>query len=168
MFRVVACYASSQPRSEMKFMHLCIKPGLDILPSAHYLPLTLAGQTTLFISALDSTIVATAIPTISSELKSAAGYAWMYVIFPLTLVTIASRNCLTIHPGTSGGAYILANTTAAPIWVKLSDIFGRKIIIFTAVSLHIAATILCALSVSMRMLIASRALQGVAGCGLIQ
>ncbi|GAM88163.1 hypothetical protein ANO11243_061940 [Dothideomycetidae sp. 11243] len=99
---------------------------------------------TLFIAALNATIVSTAVPTISAELRSAAGYAWI------------------------GGAYILANTTAAPIWIKLSDIFGRKIVILSAVGLYFVATILCATSLSMRMLIASRALQGVAGGGLIQ
>ncbi|KAF2158265.1 MFS general substrate transporter [Myriangium duriaei CBS 260.36] len=102
------------------------------------------SSSTLFISALNATIVATAIPTISNDLKSASGYAWI------------------------GGAYILANTTSAPIWVKLSDIFGRKSILLSAVGLYFAATILCAVSISMKMLIASRALQGIAGGGLIQ
>lgn len=88
--------------------------------------------------------MATAIPTISSDLHSASGYSWI------------------------GGAYLLANATAAPIWVKLSDIWGRKPILLTAVALYFLSSIVCALSHSMEMLIVGRAFQGTAGGGLIQ
>lgn len=60
-------------------------------------------QFTLFIAALNRTIIATATPTISSQLKSENGYIWI------------------------SAAYLLANTTAAPVWAKLSDIWGRKV-----------------------------------------
>ena len=98
----------------------------------------------LFIAALDQTIVATAIPTIASDLHSASGYSWI------------------------GGAYLLANAAAAPIWAKLSDIWGRKPILLAAVALFFASSILCALSATMKMLIIGRAFQGTAGGGLIQ
>jgi EmrB/QacA subfamily drug resistance transporter len=97
----------------------------------------------LFIAALDATIVATAIPTITSDLKSPSGYAWI------------------------GGAYLIANAAGAPIWAKLSDIWGRKPILLAAVALFIASSIICALAVDMKMLIAGRAVQGSAGGGLI-
>src|ERR1700710_3030571 len=48
----------------------------------------------LFVAALDVTIVATATPTITADLHSAVGYIWI------------------------GGAYLIANAAAAPIWVK--------------------------------------------------
>ncbi|KAL3419069.1 efflux pump antibiotic resistance [Phlyctema vagabunda] len=99
---------------------------------------------TLFISSLNATIVATAIPTITSDLGSGAGYAWI------------------------GGAYMLANTAAAPIWVKFSDIWGRKAILLSAVGLYFVSSIICATSTSMKMLIIGRTFQGVAGGGLIQ
>jgi len=98
----------------------------------------------LFIAALDQTIVATAIPTISAELRSAAGYTWI------------------------GGAYLLANAAAAPIWSKLSDIWGRKPIFLAAVAWFAISSIICAVSNTMEMLIAGRALQGIAAGGLIQ
>jgi MFS family permease len=79
--------------------------------------------------------MATAIPTISSDLHSASGYAWV------------------------GGAYLLANATAAPIWAKLSDIWGRKPILLTAVALYFFSSIACALSRSMKMIIIGRAFQ---------
>ena len=97
----------------------------------------------LFIAALDVTIVSTAIPTISAHFRSASGYTWI------------------------GGAYLLANAATGPIWAKLSDIWGRKPIILAAVAVFLMSSIACALSTSMAMLIAGRAVQGAAGGGLI-
>ncbi|KAE8165243.1 major facilitator superfamily domain-containing protein [Aspergillus tamarii] len=98
----------------------------------------------LFIAALDQTIVSTSLPTISSRLHSASGYTWV------------------------GGAYLLASAAAAPIWAKLSDIWGRKPILLVAVLWFLLSSIVCAAAVSMKMLIAGRALQGIAGGGLLQ
>ena len=98
----------------------------------------------LFIAALDQTIIATAIPTISAQLHSASGYTWI------------------------GGAYLLANAAAAPIWSKLSDIWGRKPILLAAVATFFGSSIICARASSMKMLIVGRSLQGTAGGGLIQ
>ncbi|KAH7128986.1 major facilitator superfamily domain-containing protein [Dactylonectria macrodidyma] len=94
----------------------------------------------LLVAALDSTIVAIAIPTISAELHSALGYVWI------------------------GGAYLLATAATSPIWSKCSDIWGRKSLLLIAVGLFAASSVLAALSTNMSMLIAARALQG-AGCG---
>jgi MFS family permease len=94
----------------------------------------------MFISALDQTIVATAIPTITHDLSSASGYVWI------------------------GGAYLLSNAASGPIWAKISDIFGRKPIILAANALFFLASILCAKATSMKMLIIGRTFQGV-GCG---
>ncbi|KIW31441.1 uncharacterized protein PV07_03091 [Cladophialophora immunda] len=96
----------------------------------------------LFIAALNTTIVATAIPTICSDLHSAAGYSWI------------------------GASYVITTTAVVPIWAKLSDIWGRKPILLTAVALYFASSIICAVSSSMGMLIASRSVQGVSGGGL--
>ncbi|KAL2859449.1 major facilitator superfamily domain-containing protein [Aspergillus pseudodeflectus] len=98
----------------------------------------------LFITALDQTIIATSIPTISAALHSASGYTWI------------------------GSAYLLATAAAGPIWARISDIFGRKPALLASVTGFAAASILAALSTSMRMLIAARALQGASGGGLIQ
>ncbi|RYP63073.1 hypothetical protein DL770_009461 [Monosporascus sp. CRB-9-2] len=98
----------------------------------------------LFVAALDQTIVATAIPSITSDLHNAAGYTWI------------------------GGAYILANAAAGPTWAKCSDIWGRKPALLGADIIFAVGSILAATSSSMRMLIAARALQGAAGGGLIQ
>ncbi|KAK3169355.1 hypothetical protein OEA41_008738 [Lepraria neglecta] len=98
----------------------------------------------LFVAALDQTIIATSIPTISAALHSASGYIWI------------------------GGAYLLANAAAGPIWAKCSDIWGRKPALLGAVGVFAVASMIAAVSTSMQMLIAARALQGTAGGGLIQ
>ncbi|KAL5342216.1 major facilitator superfamily domain-containing protein [Aspergillus crustosus] len=98
----------------------------------------------LFVTALDQTILSTALPSITASLHSATGYTWI------------------------GAAYLLSTASSGPIWARLSDIFGRKPALLTAVSVFGIASILAATSVSMRMLIAARALQGVGGGGIAQ
>lgn len=88
--------------------------------------------------------MATSIPTIASQLHSASGYTWV------------------------GAAFLLGTAAAMPIWAKLSDIWGRKHILLIAVAMFFASSIVCALSASMAMLIAGRAIQGAAGCDIIQ
>ncbi|KJZ77361.1 hypothetical protein HIM_03085 [Hirsutella minnesotensis 3608] len=97
----------------------------------------------LFLAALDMTIIATAIPTISSHFNSSLGYVWI------------------------GSAYLLGNATFVPTWGKISDIFGRKPVLITAVAIFWIGSLLCAVSNSMGMLIAARAIQGVGGGGTI-
>ncbi|KAL4905776.1 hypothetical protein BDW74DRAFT_184855 [Aspergillus multicolor] len=104
----------------------------------------LALSLSLFVSALDQTIVATATPTISAELDSGSGYIWI------------------------GGAYLIANAASSNIWANLSDIWGRKPILLSAVGFFFGASIICAKAVNMSMLIAGRGLQGIAGGGLLQ
>ncbi|KAJ5129717.1 uncharacterized protein N7515_005756 [Penicillium bovifimosum] len=88
--------------------------------------------------------MATAIPTIAAYFHSSAGYTWI------------------------GGAYLLSSAASACIWAKLSDIWGRKPILLLAVAWFFISSIICGAATSMEMLIAGRALQGVAGGGLLQ
>ncbi|KAH7001508.1 major facilitator superfamily-domain-containing protein [Ilyonectria destructans] len=99
--------------------------------------------TALFLAALDMTIITTAIPTIANEFKSSVGYIWI------------------------GSAYLLGNAAFVPTWGKVSDIFGRKPVILAAAVIFWIGSLLCALSKSMGMLIAARAIQGLGGGGLI-
>lgn len=95
-------------------------------------------------SSFSETIVATAIPTIVSDLGTASGYAWI------------------------GGAYVLASASTSPIWTKLSDIWGRKPIILTAQALFFGSSLITAVSKNMTMLIVGRALQGISSGGIGQ
>ncbi|RBR23486.1 uncharacterized protein FIESC28_03668 [Fusarium coffeatum] len=97
----------------------------------------------LFLAALDTTIITTAVPTIANEFNSSQGYVWI------------------------GSAYLLGNASFVPTWGKISDIFGRKPVILAAAIIFWIGSLLCAVSVNMGMLIASRAIQGIGGGGLI-
>ncbi|KAM0431449.1 hypothetical protein ACHAPT_005426 [Fusarium lateritium] len=96
----------------------------------------------LFLSALDVTIVATAIPTISDDLQSSTGYVWI------------------------GAAYVLANASCAPTWGTLSDIWGRKSILLATLVIFWVGSLLCGAAVNMSMLIVGRAVQGIGGGGV--
>lgn len=98
----------------------------------------------VFLAALDMTIITTALPTIAAHFKaSGAGYSWI------------------------GSAYLLANAATVPSWGKISDIFGRKPVILVANIVFFIGSLICALAVSIEMLIVGRVLQGVGGGGLM-
>ncbi|KAK3954318.1 major facilitator superfamily domain-containing protein [Pseudoneurospora amorphoporcata] len=103
----------------------------------------LALASALFLAALDVTIVTVAIPTISQEFNSTTGYTWI------------------------GSAYLLANAATAPMWGKISDIWGRKPILLMTVGVFWVGSLICALSKNMGMLLAARAIQGIGGGGII-
>jgi MFS family permease len=99
---------------------------------------------TLFLSALDVTIVAPALPIIASHLNATtAEYSWV------------------------GAAYTLASTSTTPLWAKISDIWGRKAVLMVANVFFLCGSLICALSVSPMMLIGGRVVQGIGGGGII-
>ena len=91
---------------------------------------------TMFLAALDQTIVATALPTIGRQFGDVSNLSWVIT------------------------AYLLASTAVAPVFGTLSDIYGRRVMIIAALSLFIAGSILCALAPNMTVLILARGLQG--------
>ncbi|MFG2828045.1 DHA2 family efflux MFS transporter permease subunit [Streptomyces sp. NPDC048434] len=97
----------------------------------------------LLIAALDQTIVATALPTIVSELGGLDHLSWVVT------------------------AYLLAATAATPLWGKLGDQYGRKKLFQTAIVIFLIGSVLCGIAQDMGQLIAFRALQGLGGGGLI-
>jgi fucose permease len=97
----------------------------------------------VFLAALDNTIITTALPTISEYFHSNAGYTWI------------------------GSAYLLANAASTPSWGKFSDIWGRKPILLAAAAIFFIGSLLAAVSVNIGMLITARAIQGIGGGGLI-
>ncbi|KAJ5636529.1 uncharacterized protein N7484_009842 [Penicillium longicatenatum] len=98
----------------------------------------------MFLSALDVTIVATALPTIARQVNaSTAGYAWI------------------------GSAYTLSNTASVPVWAQLSNIFGRKPIIMLANLAFLGGSLICGLAKSVGMLIGGRVVQGLGGGGCL-
>src|SRR5919108_1031842 len=97
----------------------------------------------MLLAALDSTIVATALPTIVGEFGGLAHLSWVVT------------------------AYLLAQTVVTPLYGKLGDLYGRKRVLQTAIVLFLIGSALCGLSRSMTQLILFRALQGLGGGGLI-
>jgi len=123
----------------------------DAPPVAPRAPLTanevrtilLSLMLTMFLAALDQTIVATALPTIGRQFQDVADLSWVIT------------------------AYLLASTAVAPVFGTLSDIYGRRAMITTALSLFLAGSVLCALAPNMMVLIVARGLQGVGGGGIL-
>ncbi|HWX06008.1 MAG TPA: MDR family MFS transporter [Bradyrhizobium sp.] len=98
---------------------------------------------TMFLAALDQTIVATALPTIGRQFHDVSSLSWVIT------------------------AYLLASTAVAPVFGTLADIYGRRGMIITALGLFIAGSILCAVAPSMTVLILARGLQGLGGGGIM-
>jgi multidrug resistance protein len=93
--------------------------------------------------AIDSTVLATAIPSIVGELGGFHQFPWLF------------------------SAYLLGQAVTTPIYAKLSDVFGRKPILLWGIALFLVGSILCAASWNMLALIIFRAIQGI-GAGAVQ
>lgn len=106
--------------------------------------LTLAGTLlAMFLAALDQTVVATAGPDMQRSLHLAPGlYAWITT------------------------AYLVSSTVLVPVYGRLSDLYGRKLILVIGVVIFVVASALCGLSQNAWQLIAFRALQGVGSASL--
>jgi EmrB/QacA subfamily drug resistance transporter len=100
---------------------------------------TIAIFLQVFLSALDTTIVGTAMPTVVAALGGLNLYGWVF------------------------SAYMLTSTVATPIAGKLSDQLSRKRLYLTGIAGFVMSSWLCGLSQNMLMLIIFRALQGMAG-----
>lgn len=98
---------------------------------------------TMFLGALDQTIVSTALPTIVGELGGVAHLSW--------IVT----------------AYLVAATAATPLVGKLGDLIGRKSVLQGSIVIFLIGSLLCAEATSMTQLVIFRAIQGVGGGGLM-
>jgi len=96
-----------------------------------------------FLSALEQTIVAPALPTMGRVLHDAENLSWVVT------------------------AYLLAATAVTPLFGKLSDIHGRRVMMLIAIVIFIAGSVVCALAPNMPVLIAGRALQGIGGGGIL-
>ncbi len=104
---------------------------------------TLGVMLSLFMASMESTVVATAMPTIVSQLGGLATYSWVF------------------------SAYLLASTTTVPIFGKLSDLYGRRPVYAVAMALFLVGSLLCGQAHSMGQLIAFRTLQGLGAGGVL-
>src|SRR6187200_2652700 len=97
----------------------------------------------LLLASLDQTIVSTALPTIVGDLGGVSDLSWVVT------------------------AYLLSSTVVGPVYGKLGDQYGRKIVLQAAIVIFLAGSALCGISQNMTELIVFRGIQGLGGGGLI-
>jgi EmrB/QacA subfamily drug resistance transporter len=96
----------------------------------------------MFLAALDQSILGVALPRIVSDLGGLDQLSWVIT------------------------AYLLTSTAATPLWGKISDLYGRRLIFQIAIVIFLIGSALCGAAQDMPQLIAFRALQGIGGGGL--
>ena len=97
----------------------------------------------LFLSALDQTIVATALPTIVGDLGGLDQISWVVT------------------------AYLLSSTVSVPLFGKISDLYGRKLMLQVTIAIFLLGSVLAGFAQSMPQLILARSVQGVGGGGIM-
>ena len=117
--------------------------GADFRPDRRFWAVYASLLVVMFLSAMDQTIVGTALPTIVGDLGGAAHMAWILT------------------------AYTLAITVAMPVYGKLGDLVGRKNLFLVAIGLFLAGSALCGTADTMTQLIVYRFIQGLGGGGLM-
>ncbi len=116
--------------------------GPSYLPPEQIIRVMIGVLAGVFLGALDQSIVGTALPRITSELGGLDQLSWVVT------------------------AYLLTSTAATPLWGKISDLFGRKLIFQLSIGLFIVGSLLCGFAQNMPELILFRAIQGIGGGGL--
>lgn len=97
----------------------------------------------MFMATLDNQVVSTALPTIVGEFGALERFGWI------------------------GSAYLLASSAVMPVYGKLGDLFGRKYVMMSAVTIFVIGSAACGFAWSMDSLIAARVLQGLGGGGIM-
>lgn len=116
----------------------------QVLPE-NKLPIVFLGlMASVFLSALDQTIVSTALPTIVEKIGGGSEYGWV------------------------GSAYLLAAAALSTVYGKLSDIVGRKPVLFGSILIFLIGSALCGAAQNMTWLVVCRAVQGIGGGGIMQ
>jgi EmrB/QacA subfamily drug resistance transporter len=118
-------------------------PGRWVLTDAEIRPIILGVCLAMFVAALNQTVIATALPTIGRDFRDFDNLSW--------LIT----------------AYLLSSTVAAPLCGKLSDIYGRRLVMMSALGVFVVGSIACALAPNILTLILMRAFQGIGGGGIV-
>jgi EmrB/QacA subfamily drug resistance transporter len=121
-----------------------VVPAADARPGHRTVLVAFSGiMLATLLAALDQTIVATALPSIVTDLRGFDHLSWVVT------------------------AYLLTSTVTVPLYGKLSDLYGRRRLFVVAISIFMAGSLLCGAARSMGELIAFRALQGLGAGGLL-
>lgn len=114
----------------------------EILPQRTKLVILAGVLLSLFLAALDQTIVATALPAIVADFQAIDLVSWVST------------------------GYLLASTAMVPVYGKLSDLYGRKVILLWGIVVFLVGSALCGLAMSMIQLILYRVIQGIGAAAL--
>ncbi|HLL71283.1 MAG TPA: MFS transporter, partial [Pyrinomonadaceae bacterium] len=99
--------------------------------------------TGMFLAALEATVVGTAMPTVIASLGGLNHYSWVF------------------------SAYLITSTVTVPVWGKLSDLYGRRLLYQTGIAIFLLGSVLSGVSGSMTELIVFRAIQGLGAGALV-
>lgn len=118
------------------------KPTLE-MSSRRRWAVTAGVMTGMFLAALEATVVGTAMPTVIASLGGLNHYSWVF------------------------SAYLITSTVTVPVWGKLSDLYGRRLLYQVGIGVFLLGSILSGVSTSMEQLIIFRAIQGLGAGALI-
>ena len=118
------------------------KPLLEMTSRRRW-AVTIGVMTGMFIAALEATVVGTAMPTVIASLGGLNHYSWVF------------------------SAYLVTSTVTVPVWGKLSDIYGRRLLYQIGIGIFLLGSILSGMSDTMTQLIIFRAIQGLGAGALV-
>lgn len=104
---------------------------------------TIGVMTGMAIAALEATVVGTAMPTVIASLGGINHYSWVF------------------------SAYLVTSTVTVPVWGKLSDLYGRRLLYQLGIGVFLLGTLLSGMAGSMTQLIVFRAIQGLGAGALV-
>ncbi|KAJ9099214.1 hypothetical protein QFC21_004094 [Naganishia friedmannii] len=133
----------AEPGKGKKKKEIELQDQTNLLPVKQIIIVFAGLSAALFCSLLDQTIVSTALPELGRVFQRADIVSWV------------------------GTAYLLTSTAFQPIYSRLSDIFGRKVVLLVSLAIFWIGSLACALARSMIQLIVFRALAGVGGGGIL-
>ncbi len=118
------------------------KPTLEMSSKRRW-AVTIGVMTGMFIAALEATVVGTAMPTVIASLGGLNHYSWVF------------------------SAYLVTSTVTVPVWGKLSDLYGRRLLYQIGIAVFLLGTLLSGISETMTQLIIFRAIQGLGAGALV-
>jgi EmrB/QacA subfamily drug resistance transporter len=113
------------------------------MSSRRRLAVTLGVITGMFLAALEATVVGTAMPTVIASLGGLNHYSWVF------------------------SAYLITSTITVPVWGKLSDLYGRRLLFQLGIAVFLLGSVLSGMAGTMTQLIAYRAVQGLGAGALV-
>ncbi|KAH9487097.1 putative MFS-type transporter [Psilocybe cubensis] len=132
---------SGTDSSASTIAHACIHHSLS---TVQLLFIHIGAALTLFLATTDATIVSTSLPTIASDLQaSSIQYTWV------------------------GVAYMLTQTAFQPLYGRVSDLVGRKSVLYSSIAVFAFGSALCGAAQSINWLISARAIAGIGGGGIV-